>query len=134
MSKWSEFIRGEWNGPVIQINNATELHTLQQLAKENQLDYYESFCKWGYKETLHIIKINYGRLNNIPNKIDAEVKFYQSTRGAKSFLVAYQYGKGFCPSDLKAYDESRYDESEWRIYQMKDIINELEGGNKKCKN
>ena len=50
MSKWLEFIRGNFAGPVIQVNNATELHQLQKLAKQYNLDYYEHFCKEGYKK------------------------------------------------------------------------------------
>lgn len=35
MGKWSEFIAGHNYGPVIQINNATELKTLQKLVKQS---------------------------------------------------------------------------------------------------
>lgn len=121
MSKWSEFIRGNFAGPVIQINNAKELQALQKLAKQNKLEGYEQFCKEGYKYSLHIIEINYDRLY-------PERKFegwYRDTNHGRSFLVEYSY-KGFCKDHLHAYDRSREDPDEWKIIQMKDIIKELE--------
>lgn len=123
MSKWSEFIRGNFAGPVIQINNATELHILQSLAESNRLDGYDYFKKQGYKEILHILEINYDRLHRNQNKPDG---FYRDTKNGRSFLVEYSY-KGFTFGCLHDYDESRRDAEEWEIIPMQEIINELEG-------
>ena len=123
MSKWSEFIKGNFAGPVIQINNATELHTLQSLAESNRLDGYDYFLKQGYKEILHLLEINYDRLHRNQNKLNG---FYRDTKNGRSFLVEYSSRKGgFTYGCLYDYDEVRRDAEEWEIIPMQEIINEL---------
>ena len=38
MSKWSKFLKAEFCGPVIRINNSLEFIKLQRLAKTNKLE------------------------------------------------------------------------------------------------
>lgn len=114
MSKWSAFIKGIPYGPVIRINNASELKSLQELAKKNKMDYYETFCKRGYKEILHILEINSSN----------EFTFYKNTNRGRSFLVEYSYN-GFTFTDLKAYDNCRVEPEEWEIISIFTILNEL---------
>jgi len=123
-----EFFKGiEYESPVIQINNATELHALQQIAKEKKIEGSEHFAKKGYKEILHILEINYCRLHN-KDEITGGVEFYCKTRGRKSFLVEYRYSKqGFAFGELTCFDESRKSyPGSFPIIQMSKILKELE--------
>lgn len=123
-----EFFKGiEYESPVIQINNATELHALQQIAKEKKIEGAKFFAKRGYREILEILESNYCRLNN-KDPLNGGVEFYHKTRGRKSFLVEYRYSKqGFAFGELTCFDESRkrYPGS-FPIVQMSKILKELE--------
>ncbi len=117
MSNWSSYIKGNYAGPVVQINNSTEFKALQNLAKQNKLDYYEFLIKHSYKEILNILELNYDRLHK-------QGSFYRSTRNGRSFLVEYS-NKGFCFACLNDYDMSREDPEDWKIISMSEIIKEL---------
>ena len=117
MNKWANYIKGNYAGPVVQINNSTELKTLQNLAKKNKLIYYEYFCKSSYKEILNNLELNYDRLHKQGN-------FYRSTRNGRSFLVEYS-NKGFCFTCLNDYDALRKDPEDWEIIPMSEIMKEL---------
>lgn len=123
----NQFFEGlEYKSPVIQINNATELHALQQIALEKKIAGADDFAKRGYRAILHILEINYCRLNN-KDEITGGVEFYRKTRGRKSFLVEYRYSKqGFAFGELTCFDASRKTPDEWKIIQMRNIIKELE--------
>lgn len=123
-----EFFKGiEYESPVIQINNATELHALQQIAIEKKIEGAEDFAKEGYKKILHILEINYCRLHN-KDEITGGVEFYRKTRGRKSFLVEYRYSKqGFAFGELTCFDESRKSyPGSFPVIQMSKILKELE--------
>lgn len=123
-----EFFKGiEYESPVIQINNATELHALQQIAKEKKIEGAEFFAKRGYREILEILESNYCRLNN-KDPLNGAVEFYSKTRGRKSFLVEYRYSKqGFAFGELTCFDESRKNyPGSFPVIQMSKILKELE--------
>lgn len=120
MNNWANYIRGNYAGPVIQVNNATELHALQSLAERCRLEGYEHFKKEGYREILQNIEFNYDRIyGKRTNK-----NFYQATNNGKSFLVEYS-SEGFCPVPLNGYDMSRDDPEDWKIVQMTEILEEF---------
>ena len=123
-----EFFKGiEYESPVIQINNATELHALQSIAKEKKIAGAKYFAKRGYREILHDLEINYCRLNN-KDEITGGVEFYRKTKGRKSFLVEYRYSKqGFAFGELTVFDESSKNyPGSFPIIQMSKILKELE--------
>jgi hypothetical protein len=124
MAQWKDFLTGQFACPVIRINSAKELKVLQDLAKKNHLAYWEHFNKQGYKEIIHILKLNYCRLNNVDEYSGA---FYRQnvSNGEKSFLVEYSAYKGFTFACLNEYDMARRDETEWEIIPMQKIIQEL---------
>ncbi len=113
--KWAEFLTGGFASPVIRIDNATDLKNFNALIKQNRLPYYEYFIKHGYRENLRALEINTHNYN----------AFYRNSKGGKSFLVEYQFGKGFTTALLNAYNDCRRDESEWKIYSMSEIMQEL---------
>lgn len=113
--KWADFLTGGFASPLIRINNATDLKTLQKLVKQNKLFYYESFLKLSYRKILKILEINSKNYFN----------FYKHTNKGKSFLVEYQVAKGFICALLNEYDEIRENESEWKVFTMSEIIKEL---------
>lgn len=123
-----EFFKGiEYESPVIQINNATELHALQKIAKEKEIKGAEYFAKRGYREILEILESNYRRLSK-KDPTNAGAEFYRKTRGRKSFLVEYRYSKqGFAFGELTCFDESRKSyPGSFPIIQMSKILKELE--------
>lgn len=113
--KWAEFLTGGFASPVIRIDNATDLKRFHKLIKQNKLPYYESFIKFGYRENLRNLEINTRGYNN----------FYRNSNGGKSFLIEYQFGKGFTIALLNEYNDCRRDESEWKIFSMSEIMQEL---------
>ena len=115
--KWAEFLTGGFASPVIRIDNATDLKNFHKLIKQNKLAYYEYFIKYGYRDNLKALEIN----------TRSYTEFYRYSRGGKSFLIEYQFGKGFTTALLNAYNEIRRDESEWKIFSMSEIMQELEG-------
>ena len=115
MYRWAEFLVGGFASPLIRIDNASDLKNLHKLIKLNKLSYYEYFIKYGYKENLQIL------YNNTKNVMD----FYKFTRNGKSFLVEYNFGKGFTIALLNAYDNCRQDSEEWKIYTMSEILEEI---------
>lgn len=122
------FFKGiEYESPVIQINNATELHALQQISKEKNIEGAKFFAKRGYREILEILESNYCRLNN-KDPLNGGVEFYRKTRGRKSFLVEYRYSKqGFAFGELTCFDESRKNyPGSFPVIQMSKILKELE--------
>lgn len=121
MNNWANYIRGNYAGPVIQVNNATELHALQSLAERCRLEGYEYFKRRGYKEILHILKINYDRLHPQRYLLGG---FYRDTKGGKSFLVEYS-NKGFTFGTLHDYDNDREDPEDWKIVQMTEILDKF---------
>ena len=121
MNNWANYIQGNYAGPVIQVNNATELHALQDLAERCRLEGYKHFKEWKYRDTLYLLEINYDRLHRGQNKLDG---FYQDTRNGRSFLVEYSH-KGFTPACLHDYDKSREDPEDWKIIQMTEILEEF---------
>ena len=113
--KWAEFLTGGFASPVIRIDNATDLKNFHKLIKQNRLSYYEYFIKYGYRDNLKALSINTRSFS----------EFYRYSNGGKSFLVEYQFGKGFTTALLNAYNDSRRDENEWKIYTMSEIMEEL---------
>ena len=113
--KWAEFLTGGFASPVIRIDNATDLKNFHKLIKQNKLAYYEYFIKFKYTDNLKALLNNTSDFNT----------FYRQTNHWKSFLIEYQFGKGFTVALLNAYDEVRQDESEWKIYTMSEIMEEL---------
>ena len=113
--KWAEFLTGGFACPVIRIDNATDLKNFHKLISQNKLAYYEYFIKYGYRENIKALEINTRSYSD----------FYRNSRGGKSFLIEYQFGKGFTTALLNAYNESRRDENEWKIYTMSEIMQEL---------
>lgn len=121
-----EFFKGiDYESPVIQINNAIELHALQQIAKEKKIEGAEFFAKRGYREILEILELNYYRLHTHGLHTG---EFYRKTNGRKSFLVEYRYTKqGFAFGELTCFDESRKSyPGSFPIVQMSKILKELE--------
>ena len=115
--KWAEFLTGGFASPVIRIDNATDLKNFHKLISQNKLAYYEYFIKYGYRENIKALEINTRSYSD----------FYRNSRGGKSFLIEYQFGKGFTTALLNAYNESKRDENEWKIYTMSEIMEELFG-------
>lgn len=113
--KWANFLTGSFGGGLIRIDTAKDLKTLHRLITKNKLCYYKYFIKRGYRENLQAL------YNNTRNKLD----FYKFTRNGKSFLVEYNFGKGFTIALLNEYDSIRQDESEFEIYSMEEIIQEI---------
>lgn len=114
MSKWSKFLKAEFCGPVIRINNSLEFIKLQRLAKTNKLEGWKQLCKYSYLEILHILYLNYRGKD-----------WNKDTDNNKSFLVENSYRGGFTFATLNEYNEHRQSPDEWEIVPMTEILNEL---------
>ena len=114
MSKWSNFLKAQFAGPVIRVDNEEQLKELQRLALTNKLEGYKQFCSLTYDYIIHLLELNY-----------RESDFNAATNNRKSFLVEYSYRGGFVCTYLTEYDRYRHSPDEWEVVPMTTILNEL---------
>lgn len=117
MNKWAEYLKAQFLGPVIRIDNKGQYDLFRTIIEKLDLEGHEYFNKYSYEEQLSLIKLNYRGKD-----------FVKSTNDGKSFLIEYSYRGGFVASPLDAYDHSRYDETEWEIVPFLDMLKYIKGG------
>ena len=114
MNKWIEFLSGKYLGPVIRIDNEGQYDLFRMLIQNADIEGYEYFNKYSYNQQVELIKINYKGKD-----------YAKSTNEGKSFLIEHSYRGGFVAAPLDAYDDSRYDITEWEVVPFLEMMKDV---------